>query len=121
MKILIFTLAFACISVFSLSAQSSSLASISNNASQQILDSEDWSFYADKESMVLFIDFEKIKVNLSDITVKNHSGEVVFREEVWQLPVNTIFEINYAGFKSGLYQVEIRSFTGILKKELIVQ
>lgn len=121
MKFLFFTIACACLSVLSLPAQTSSLASVSNSSSFQIMDSEDWSFFADKEAKVLFVDFEKIKVNLSDITVKDPAGEVVFKEDVWQLPVNTIFEINYADFKPGKYSVEIRSFTGIIKRELVVR
>lgn len=118
MKFFTIPFVFACIFTFSLSAQTSSLSSV--DYSHQIINSEDWSFFSDNETRVLFIDFEKIKVNLSDITVKNTTGEVVFKEDVWQLPVNTIFEIDYSSFRPGKYQIEIRSFTGMIRREFSV-
>ena len=78
----------------------------------------DWSFYSDDENKTYFIDFEKLSFNLSEIVVKDQEGTVVMREDVLDLPVNTIFELDFSAFKSGKYLIELRSFKGMLKKEI---
>jgi len=85
------------------------------------LTDEDWSFFMDEENEVYYIDFETISVNLNDIAVRDKSGEVVFREDVWNLPVNTIYELDFSQYKPGEYVVELRSFTGVLKKNVTVK
>ena len=82
---------------------------------------ENWSLYADEENRIYYIDFEKLTFNLSDIIVKNDDGEVIFKEDVFDLPVNTIYELDYADFKSGEYQLELRSFTGIIRKTISIK
>jgi len=104
---------------FTLSAQS--LASIDKVDMDFItLDGSesDWSFYSDDENKTYFIDFEKLSFNLSEIVVKDSEGMVVMREDVLDLPVNTIFELDFSAFKSGKYLIELRSFKGMLKKEI---
>ena len=82
---------------------------------------ENWSLYADEENRVYYIDFENLTFNLSDIIVKNDEGEVIFKEDVFDLPVNTIYELDYADFKAGEYQLELRSFTGIVRKTISIK
>lgn len=81
---------------------------------------ENWSFFTDDESKVAYIDFETIKMNLSEIIVKNGVGEILVKENVFDLPVNTIFEIDYSSYGQGNYDVELRSFTGMIKKSFSV-
>lgn len=78
----------------------------------------DWSFYSDDENKVYYVDFEKLSFNLSEIVVKNAEGAIVMREDVLELPVNTIFELDFSEFNSGKYLIELRSFKGMLKKEI---
>lgn len=102
---------------FTLSAQS--MASIDKVEMDFItLDKSegDWSFYSDDENKTYFIDFEKLSFNLSEIVVKDQQGTIVIREDVLDLPVNTIFELDFSDFKSGKYLIELRSFKGMLKK-----
>lgn len=80
----------------------------------------DWSFYADEESKTYYIDFEKLSFNLSEIVVKDATGTIVVQEDVLDLPVNTIFELDFGNFQSGKYIIELRSFKGVLKKEIIL-
>ncbi len=81
----------------------------------------DWSFYADDDNRTFYIDFEKINVNLSDIVVKNKSGEIVFKEDVLDLPVNAIYELNFDELGKGDYLVELRSYTKTLRKEVEIK
>ncbi len=78
----------------------------------------DWSFYSDDENKTYFVDFEKLSFNLSEIVVKDVEGTIVLREDVLDLPVNTIFELDFSEFTSGKYLIELRSFKGMLKKEV---
>lgn len=78
----------------------------------------DWSFYSDDENKVYYIDFEKLSFNLSEIVVKDAEGTIVMREDVLDLPVNTIFELDFGEFNAGKYLIELRSFKGMLKKEI---
>ena len=82
---------------------------------------EKWSLYADEENQIYYIDFENLTINLSNIIVKNGEGEVIFKEDVFDLPVNSIYEIDYANFESGEYQLELRSFTGIIRKTISIK
>ncbi|MFK8104277.1 MAG: hypothetical protein AB8G15_17245 [Saprospiraceae bacterium] len=82
---------------------------------------ESWSIYADEENKTFYIDFESIKVNLSDIIVKNTSGEVVLKEDVMDLPVDTIFELDFSDYTAGEYFIELRSFTSVIKKNVLIK
>ena len=81
----------------------------------------DWGFYSDQNDQLYYIDFENLKMNLSDIIVKNAIGETLLEEEVMDLPVNTIFEIDFSEFGSGKYQIELRSFTGVINKDIEIK
>jgi len=81
---------------------------------------DDWSFFLDEENKLCFIDFETLKVNLSDIIVKNQNGEVVYEDEVFDLPVNTIYEIDFSKLGTGEFDVELRSFTGTMRRSVTI-
>ena len=75
-----------------------------------------WSFYSDEESEFCYIDFESINVNLNEIVVKDQKGAIVFNEAVHRLPVDSIYELDCSQFSSGVYTIELHSYTGIFKK-----
>ncbi len=85
------------------------------------LDHEDWSFFADEENKVYYIDFESIKVNLSDIVVKDEKNNIIFEDEVVHLPVNTIYELDASAFQAGKYRIELRSYTNSFEKEITIR
>ena len=85
------------------------------------LPDENWSFYKDEENQLYYIDFEKINFNLSEILVKNDKGEVLIQDDVLDLSVNTIYEIDLSEFGTGNYEVELRSFTKIIRKEVDIK
>ena len=105
-----------------LNAQLLSIAPNGNETSKQIETVKDWSFYTDHENQVLYIDFEKIDVNLSSVSVKDANNKSVFKDEnLWQLPVNTIYEVDFSGKPKGQYIVELRTFTTTLKKIVTIK
>ena len=109
---------------FSLNAQTETASiEITNTDNENLveLETNDWTFYSDEDNRVLFIDFDNIDFNLSDIVVKNTDGEVLLKDDVLNLPVDTIYELDFSAFNSGIYQVELRSFTGVIKKEVALK
>ena len=108
-----------------MNAQTSAIAE-NNNATESFstelpsLDGDNWTFYLDSESKVYYIDFETISVNLSDIKVVNEEGSVVKKDNLWDLPVNTIYEVDFTDLKPGKYKVELRSYTGMITKEVTI-
>ena len=122
MKILTLTTFFLLfsISVFSQTANSGAAPSY-EEMSIISLDNADWSFYADEDNRTFYVDFEKISVNLSDIVIKNATGDIVFKDDVLDLPVNAIYELNFEEYGIGDYTVELRSFTKIIQKDISIR
>ncbi len=83
--------------------------------------SESLTFYQDKESKIYFIDLEAIPVNLSGIKVYDKNHQVVFEDKLWDLPVDSIYELSVKNFKPGVYSVELASYINTLQKEITVE
>lgn len=77
-------------------------------------------FYTDDEKSTLFIDFEAIHVNVVEIVVKDEAGNAVFTESTQQMPVNAIYELDLHQFQNGKYELELRSYTALIKKSFSV-
>ncbi|MBV6652757.1 MAG: hypothetical protein KI786_03325 [Mameliella sp.] len=82
------------------------------------MDSESWSLYADEENNLYYVDFATLSVNLNDIVVTRDDGEVVLREQVFDLPVDTIYEIDFNQYGKGNYTIELRSFTDVIRRKV---
>ncbi len=83
---------------------------------------DDWSFYEDEENKLFLIDFETIRHNIQDIVVLNKANdEVIWEESVFDLPVNSIYELDYSSYPKGKYQLELRSINGVLKKHIEIE
>lgn len=82
---------------------------------------QDWAIYNDESSNTYYIDFEKITFNLNEIVVMDEEGKEVFKEEVFDLPVNTIYEIDLSDYTNGRYRIELRSFTKFIQQEVEVK
>lgn len=113
-------LLFFSVTIFAQSAASTS-DFISSSDELTELTNENWSFFMDEENQVYYIDFETINVNLNDIVVRDKDGEILLREDVLELPVNTIYELDFSEYEPGEYNIELRSFTGVLKKTISVK
>ncbi len=126
LKTLTLTVVTLLLATLTLSAQTSvsnfdlNLTSNDDEALEEVK-SDTWTFYQDKERKIYYIDFETINVNLNEIIVRNSRGEVVFKDELWGLPVNTIYELDFSKYKPGRYEVELKSFISYMKKELIIE
>lgn len=82
---------------------------------------DSWAMYSDEENHKYYIDFQKINVNLNDIHVKNEKGEEVFKDNLFTLPVDTIYELDLSVYPAGKYEIELRTFTQSLKRTMTVK
>jgi hypothetical protein len=114
--------AFIAISTI-LSPLHAQMLSVSGNetSKQATNDKQDWSIYSDKENNVVYVDFEKINVNLSGVSVRDNDNKILFKDDmVWQLPVNTIYEVDLSKYPKGEYTLELKTFTSVLRKTVTV-
>ena len=59
---------------------------------------------------------------MSSVTVKDADNKVTFKDEnLWQLPVNTIYEVDFSNKPAGQYTIELRTFTATLKKVVTIK
>lgn len=98
------------------SRQNDQTITADRNASNLAAANKGWQVYMDEENQVYYIDFETLRVNLSDIVVKDASGKVILKDDVFDLPVNTIYELDLNQFSTGKYDLELHSFTGVVQK-----
>lgn len=123
MKIITLTFVFLLfsISIFSQTTAKGAAAPDTENISVSALDVNDWSFYADDDNRTFYVDFEKINVNLSDVVIKKRDGEILFKDDIANLPVNAIYELNFDEYGTGDYIVELRSYTKVLRKDISIK
>jgi hypothetical protein len=84
------------------------------------LNNQDWSFTSKSSDDLFYIDFEKINVTLNNIKVLNNNGEVVYSDDLWNLPVNSIYELDLTAFTKGKYTIELNTFTEALTKTILL-
>lgn len=82
--------------------------------------SGDWEIFVDDENKSYYIDFQDVDHNLDEVVVLNTEEEIVYRMNVADLPTNSIYEISYRDFPSGVYTVELRSLTRVMRREVEV-
>lgn len=92
-------------------------------ASESLLhiENDEWSLFADEENQLYYVDFATLSVNLNDIIVTRQDGEVVLRDDLFNLPVDTIYEIDFSQYGEGSYTIELRSFTDVIRREIVIK
>jgi hypothetical protein len=122
-KFIIGAFFLASASLTPLHAQLLSVNNSNSNDKTEVNDNKlNWSVYTDNENHVVYIDFEKINLNLNGIVVKDGEGKVVFKDDaLWQLPVNTIYEVDCSNYPKGEYLIELRTFTTVMRKAISVK
>ena len=107
---------------FCISPANAQMLSVQNSTTTTENKQQDWSFYTDAANRMLYIDFEKINVNLAAVSVKTLDGKLVFKDDsLWQLPVNTIYEVDFSKQPKGDFVVELRTFTTTIRRTVTIQ
>ena len=78
-------------------------------------------FYSDYENTTLFIDFQNIYDQLTEINIFRED-QLMLEDFVEDLPANTIYEINLGVFREGTYTLELVTNEGIkIHKEIVIE
>jgi hypothetical protein len=87
------------------------------------LHKDDWSFHTNKENKLLYIDFENLGGKMSRLVMKSAKEQVVVEDNhLFDLPINTIYEVNLENLERGSYFVELYTYDHkVIKKEISVQ
>ena len=67
--------------------------------------------YQSDDRTKVFIDFNEIPVNLKSIQILNSKGDVFLNKVVFDLPVNSLYEIDLTDFPGSDLVLEIQTFT----------
>lgn len=84
---------------------------------------EPWTFQKNKQGDLLYIDFENLGSKMERLTLQSEKEGVLFADNhLFDLPINTIYELNLDKLPRGVYFVELYTFEGtIIKKEITVE
>ncbi len=115
-----------------LTAQTSTASITNSPASTDAIDwanfekelyKDDWSFHTNKENKLLYIDFETLGGKMSRLVLKSAKEQVVVEDNhLFDLPINTIYEVNLENLERGSYFVELYTYDHhVIKKEITVQ
>lgn len=81
-----------------------------------------WTFHTDQERKVLYIDFQALGGNMSKLVVQNAEQEiVVIDDHLFDLPNNTIYEVDLAKFGTGNYEVELHTYNSVIREKISLQ
>lgn len=82
-----------------------------------------WSFHTNPTGKLLYIDFESLGGKMSRLIVKSEAKEAVVEDNhLYDLPINTIYEVNLEKLPKGRYFVELYTYSQeLISKEITVQ
>ncbi len=77
-----------------------------------------WTLFEDQVERAFYIDFDSFNLNLKEVLIKNIQGDVIFRQEVYDLPVDAIYELDFSAYPQGYYTIEVHSFINTFSKSV---
>ena len=101
-------------------AQSASIKE-SVDINQFTTSTESETFFFDSEGSICFIDFANFNVNINSVSIYDPAGIQLLSEEVWDLPVNSIYEVDTSKFKSGTYTLVLNTYKGNIRKDISIK
>lgn len=84
---------------------------------------DQWTFHTDQDLRLLYIDFEALGGKMSHLVIKSNDNTVILEDDhLFDLPANTIYEVNLQKLEKGSYFVELHTFTDdVIKEEIELQ
>ena len=77
-------------------------------------------FYFDYENTTLFIDFESLGNQFSELNILR-DDKLMMQDDIRDLDIHTIYEINLEIFRTGTYVLELKTPDGIkVHKEFVI-
>jgi hypothetical protein len=84
---------------------------------------ENWTFHTDQNGKLLYIDFESLGGKMNRLVLKSADKTVVIEDNhLFDLPINTIYEVNLENLKRGSYFVELYTYDEkIIQEEITIK
>lgn len=106
---------------FTIQANNDNPSKVSVTATAETSYSLDKIFYNDFENDYLFVDFESISDDLTQVNLIR-DNKIMMEDTVTDLPGNAIYELNLDLFKAGNYTIELVTLQGVkIHKEIIIE
>lgn len=86
-----------------------------------VADDDSGIFFTDPENKVCFIDFSEINGYAKHLYVKDKSNNMIIDEVLWDLPENSIYELDFEEYTKGNYKIELHTYSSIINKKLDVR
>ncbi|MDX1667177.1 MAG: hypothetical protein R3350_08105 [Saprospiraceae bacterium] len=87
---------------------------MAEKAAEQVL----WKLYVDEENEFYYVDFQDFTFNINEIKLKGSEGQVLKEENVFDMPVDAIYELDMSQYAPGTYTLELKSFTRTYRKKI---
>ncbi len=116
-----FFLLFLASGIFAQSLFADNSESVEASTLHVVADDESGIFFTDPENKVCFIDFSEINGYAKHLIVKNKEDEVIVDEMLWDLPQNSIYELDFEEYKEGNYEIELHTYTSVINKKMDVR
>lgn len=93
------------------------------NFENELTDEDNWSFHTNQEGKLLYIDFESLGGKMNRLVLKSSEKDVLIEDNhLFDLPINTIYEVNLEKLKRGSYFVELYTYDNkIIREEITIQ
>ncbi len=81
----------------------------------------DWVFHTDLNNRILYIDFETLGGKMSSLVLQSEAQATLFEDNhLFDLPVNTIYEVNLEDLEIGNYFVILETYDGTIRQEISI-
>ena len=93
------------------------------NFENELNKDDDWAFHTNQEGRLLYIDFESLGGKMNRLVLKSSEKDVVSEDNhLFDLPINTIYEVNLEKLKRGSYFVELYTYDNqIIREDIIIK
>jgi hypothetical protein len=93
------------------------------NFENELTEEDNWSFHTNQEGKLLYIDFESLGGKMNRLVLKSAEKEVVIEDNhLFDLPINTIYEVNLEKLERGSYFVELHTYDNkVIREEITIQ
>jgi hypothetical protein len=83
---------------------------------------KDFPLFKDKDSRVIYVDFELLSSNVTELKIVEKNGDIALHVDVSSEEVNAIYEVDYTKYVPGNYKLELHTYTGkVLNSSFIIE
>lgn len=80
---------------------------------------QDWVIHTDLSKKVVYVDFEELGGKMKTIQLKDQKNAVLLEDDtLFDLPVNTIYEISLKDLSEDIYFIELHTYNGVYRQEI---